>query len=270
LTASVQELNGGLALPGVSLDIVPNVVATSQKVFVRAETTNGPPNCLYGVYVSDPRYLAGGSLGFQSNNGVLLVGLGNDATLNADPGLGGSGRTSCPDSVSYTFGDGGVGGPIPDGIQIGDTLEVSGDLTTYCDSYDKQAAACATPIFPEFTVSTVSDLGRSSAVPTASPVAVTDIEDGVSAAVDYAAMFVQVSNVVTVAPNADSNGSIVVQPVGATMQGAAAGLWITPSTVTVSLPETSGQVFSQIAGDLHFITGHWRLQPRLPGDVVAQ
>jgi hypothetical protein len=81
---------------------------------------------------------------------------------------------------------------------------------------------------------------------------------------------VQVTDALTVAVNTDSNGSIVVQAQGVDGGMVGSGLWVTSLTATVVLPETQGQVFSQLTGDLHFITGHWRLQPRVTGDVVAQ
>ncbi len=267
-TATLQDLNGGLALPGVPLAISPNAVATTPKVLIRSETVpGGPPNCLYGVYAADPRYLSSNGDAGQPNNGLVIAALGDTSILNSDPKLGLQGRTTCPDSLTYVFGDGGVGGAIPDNVQIGDTLQVVGELAPYCDSYNKQAAECATPIFPEFIASQAAVLSSGGA-PEPQPVAVTDIEDGANVALDYAGMLVQINDVVTVNASADSNGSIVVRDAKVTGGPATAGLWVTTLSTTATLPQSLGLGFTQITGVLHFITGHWRLQPRSSADIT--
>lgn len=98
ITSTVQDLNGGLALPGVPVAISPNnPVATSVKVLVRSETVpGGPPNCLYGFYASDPGHLPGSDAGYLLNNGLLISALGDNNILDNDPSLGGQGRTDCP------------------------------------------------------------------------------------------------------------------------------------------------------------------------------
>lgn len=74
-------------------------------------------------------------------------------------------------------GGGGVGGLIPDNITVGNLVQVNGNLEPYCDSYNKDAAMCATPLFPEFIVNTLSVVGNG---PIARPmqVDVSVIEDG--------------------------------------------------------------------------------------------
>lgn len=81
-------------------------------------------------------------------------------------------------------------------------------------------------------------------------------------------MLLQVSNVVTVNPVADGNNSIVVRDANAEVGPATAGLWVTSLTSSAPVPQMQGQSFAQITGELHFITGHWRLQPRTPADLT--
>ncbi len=252
-TASVLELNGILAAPGIPLQIAPAPVATSPKFYLRKSSGNSPI-CWYGVFVADPA--AAG----QPNNGLLLVSKGNMQAINSDPNLGGAGRTSCPDPQSYTPG---VGGGIPDNIQVGDQLVAYGQLAPYCDYYDTSAGQCAADPFPEFQVdpsiqtiygTTVTGQATAPAPLVVDPSAISDES---ATAIQYAGELVQVQNVTVSNPNA-GYGDMVLE------QGQ---LWLSPLTSAVVIPAQQGEAIASLTGVLHYQFQHWLLRPRTQADV---
>ena len=245
-TASVLALNGGLASPGAQVQIAPTPVALSPKIYLR-KSRGSAPSCYYGIFVADP------SAAGQPNNGLLLVALGDMNKINNDPNLGGQGRTSCPTPDVYA-----VGGPLPDGTQIGDQLQASGILAPYCEYYDTSLAQCTSDPFPEFQVATVTKIGAGSAPPP-TLVDATQISDESTSAVVYAGNLVQVQNVTVADPEPDAFGDVVLT------QGS---LWVQPLVSSVVVPAKLGYSFTSITGILHYQFSHWKLRPRTGADIV--
>lgn len=268
LTASLVDLNGGLSLPGVDVRISPDVVATSEKFYLRKDKAS-PPNCYYGVFASDPRFLPGGDGGAQPNNGLLLVSLGDMNAINAN---GGPSRTSCPGPASFQSGGG-----VPDVIAAGDALLVEGELTPYCDHFDTRAGQCGTPVFPEFTVKDVQDLthatdgGQQSVLATTvAPMIVqpADIEDGAASAASYAGMLLEVDEVVVTNAHPDIYSAVIVSPQHPAAGSAPVELWVDSFDSRAAVVQVVGTKYSKIRGVLHYGYGHWRLVPRLQSDLI--
>ncbi len=261
-TASVLDINGALITPGVFTLISPNAVATSPKFYLRKADGNAP-DCWYGVFVADPKAAPNASGVGSPNNGMLLSALGDMAAINSDPSLGEGQRTTCPYPQSYA-----VGGNIPDDIQIGDQLSVSGYSEPYCNYYDTSVGECAADLFPEFTPDSpapgdpngqVTDLGPTTPI---GPVLVqpSQISDLALNAIQYAGELVEVQNV-TVA-SADEFGDTILNQ---------AQLWVTPLLSTTSVSSVAGFGYCSITGNLHYVgenNSHWDLRPRSQADLV--
>ncbi len=254
--ASVIELNGILAEPGVPLRISPIPVVTSPKFYIRKSSGN-EPLCYYGVFVSDPAQAGG------PNDGLLLVSLGNMDAINSDASLGGPSRSSCPHPEQYPAG---VGGGIPDDIQVGDTVSAIGQLAPYCDYYDTSAGQCAADEFPEFQVdpSIESDYGVT-IVGHAEPPAplVVDpaaISDQSATAIQYAGELVQVHDVTISNPSA-GYGDMILDP---------GQLWVSPLTNSVTIPAEQNLAIASLTGELHYQFQHWLIRPRTQSDLCLQ
>ncbi|MHB8418999.1 MAG: hypothetical protein ACYDCL_13055 [Myxococcales bacterium] len=264
----VLLINGFLAPPGSPIGISPNPIATSPKFFLR-KPSGQSPNCYYGVFVADPAATG------QPNNGVLLSALGDMNKINGDPSLGGGTRSSCPDPSTYA-----VGGSIPDGIKIGDRLQVQGFFEPYCD-YTTSTGGCEFDLFPEVTPDpplgyppgSIQDLG-----PAASPippllVAPTDISDLATEAIQYAGELVTVQRVTVSSLPLDPYGDVVLDQGGLWLTALGELITIDPTANDVvdqgiKIPDAPGTAYCSVTGDLHFQFSHWKLRPRQQSDLV--
>jgi hypothetical protein len=254
--ASVLDLNGALITPGVLTQITPNAVVTSPKFFLRKPTGN-QPNCWYGVFIADPAATGG-----KPNNGVLISALGDMAAINSDTTLGGSMRSTCPfPETGYP-----VGGAIPDSVQVGDQLSITGYFEPYCDYYNTSLGQCAADLFPEFSPDSpgesnpsgqVTDLGPANSLIPPVIVAPSAISDLALNAIQYAGELVEVQNMTV--GSADQYGDVIMNP---------ASLWVTPLTSSTSVEATAGSAYCSITGNLHYQYSHWKLRPRSQADLV--
>jgi hypothetical protein len=259
LTVTVLDLNGALITPGVIAKIAPNAVATSPKFYLRKASGNAP-DCWYGVFIADPSAAGNG----QPNNGVLLSALGNMAAINGDPTLGEGQRTSCPYPGAYP-----VGGNIPDGVQVGDQLSITGYFEPFCNYYNTSVGQCSADLFPEFSPDSpfpgnpngmVTDLGPTTPIP---PVIVqpSQVSDLALNAIQYAGELVEVQNVTV--SSSDSYGDVIMEQ---------SSLWVTPEISSVSVNPTPGAAYCSITGNLHYYgeaNSHWDVRPRSAADIVA-
>jgi hypothetical protein len=261
-SASVLDINGALITPGVFTQIAPNAVATSPKFYLR-DSEGSAPNCWYGIFIADPAAAPNAAGVGQPNNGVLLSALGDMTAINADMSLGGNERVGCPSPGAYP-----VGGNIPDGINVGDTLSVTGYSEPYCDYYNTSEGECAADLFPEFSpdspgpgqaAGVVTDLGVTTLIP---PLLVlpSQISDLALNAIQFAGELVEVQNMTVSSQPLDPYGDVVMNQ---------ADLWVTPLIATVSVTTTPGFAYCSITGNLHYQDSHWKLRPRTQADLVG-